>query len=85
MIKSPQILSEAYLKLAKWSFEFKEQLDKSFTAVTKGLYQNSGINLRFSGSTCVSILIVGNKVFCANVGDSRATLARKKEVPSGSG
>jgi hypothetical protein len=28
VIKSPQILSEAYLKLAKWSFEFKEQLDK---------------------------------------------------------
>ena len=28
----------------------------------------------------MSVLIVGNKVFCANVGDSRATLARKKEI-----
>lgn len=38
---------------------------------------NSGIDLYFSGSTCVSVLIVGNKVFCANVGDSRAVLARE--------
>ena len=63
----------------------KEQLDKSFHKVTDGLYKSSGINLRFSGSTCVSILIVGNKVFCANVGDSRATLARKKEITSSNG
>lgn len=48
--------------------------------MTDGLYKTSGINLRFSGSTCVSVLIVGNKVFCANVGDSRATLARRKEI-----
>jgi len=47
------------------------------------LYKSSGINLRFSGSTCVSVLIVGNKVFCANVGDSRATLARRKEITAG--
>jgi len=40
------------------------------------LYTNSGIDIYFSGSTCVSVLIVGNKVFCANVGDSRAVLAR---------
>jgi len=53
--------------------------------VTEGLYKNSGINLRFSGSTCVSVLIVGNKVFCANVGDSRATLARKKEIAGSPG
>ena len=31
------------------------------------------------------MLIVGNKVFCANVGDSRATLARRKEVPGPNG
>ena len=65
------------------STEVKEQLDKSFLRVTEGLYKNSGINLRFSGSTCVSVLIVGNKVFCANVGDSRATLARKKDLGNG--
>jgi len=53
--------------------------------VNDNLYQNSGIDVHFSGSTCVSVLIVGNKVFCANVGDSRAVLARMvnkcKEFP----
>lgn len=60
-------------------------MDKSFLKVTDGLFKTSGINLRFSGSTCVSVLIVGNKVFCANVGDSRATLARRKEFPGANG
>ncbi len=27
----------------------------------------------------MSVLIVGNKIFCANVGDSRAVLARQVE------
>ena len=67
------------------STEVKEQLDKSFNRVTEGLFKSSGINLRFSGSTCVSVLIVGNKVFCANVGDSRATLARRKEITGPNG
>ena len=55
-------------------------MDTSFLKVSDSLYNNSNINLRFSGSTCVSVLIVANKVFCANVGDSRATLARRKEM-----
>ena len=49
----------------------------SFKHTTNLLSNSSGIDLYFSGSTCVSILIVGNKVFCANVGDSRAVLARE--------
>jgi len=48
----------------------------SVTDVENSLVEKSGINLRFSGSTCVAVLIVGNKVFCANVGDSRAMLVR---------
>ena len=28
-IRSPTILSDAYLKMAKWSFEYKESLDKA--------------------------------------------------------
>jgi serine/threonine protein phosphatase PrpC len=44
--------------------------------VQNTLTSDSKINLRFSGSTCVSVLIVGTKVFCANVGDSRAVLVR---------
>ena len=48
----------------------------SFCTVQDLLFRDSKINLRFSGSTCVSILIVGSKVFCSNVGDSRAVLIR---------
>jgi serine/threonine protein phosphatase PrpC len=33
-------------------------------------------DVRFSGSTCVSILTYGKKIFIANVGDSRAIVAR---------
>lgn len=42
------------------------------------------MNLRFSGSTCVSVLIVGTKIFCANVGDSRAVLIRAQQAHSDS-
>ena len=33
-------------------------------------------DVRFSGSTCVSLLTYGKKIFIANVGDSRAIVAR---------
>lgn len=58
------------------SNEVKESLAKSFAFSNQKLYTDSGLDIYFSGSTCVTILIVGNKVFCANVGDSRAVLGR---------
>lgn len=60
------------------SNEVKDALARSFEATNKGLYQDSGIDIYFSGSTCVTVLIVGNKIFCANIGDSRAVLAREQ-------
>ena len=59
------------------SNEVKEALTKSFEITNRALYNDSGIDIYFSGSTCVTVLIVGNKIFCANVGDSRAVLARE--------
>lgn len=59
------------------SNEVKDALARSFEITNKGLYNESGIDVYYSGSTCVSVLIVGNKIFCANVGDSRAVLARE--------
>jgi serine/threonine protein phosphatase PrpC len=58
------------------STEVKEQLRRSFSEVGESLERESRLNLKFSGSTCVSVLIVGTKIFCANVGDSRAVLVR---------
>lgn len=63
------------------STEVKDCLHKSFLNVTERLERDSRINLRFSGSTCVSVLIVGTKLFCANVGDSRAVLVRGLQTP----
>ena len=33
-------------------------------------------DVRFSGSTCTSIITYGRRVYCANVGDSRTILIR---------
>ena len=41
-------------------------------------------DVRFSGSTCTSMITYGRKVYCANVGDSRTILIRASpETPSG--
>lgn len=41
------------------------------------MLNKSEINCDFSGSTCVTSLIVNNYIFTANVGDSRAILCKK--------
>lgn len=38
---------------------------------------NSSLDIAFSGSTLVTTLIHGSSLWCANVGDSRAVLARR--------
>lgn len=35
---------------------------------------SANYDIRFSGSTCVTVLCYGNRVICSNVGDSRALL-----------
>lgn len=34
------------------------------------------MDIRFSGSTCVSIMTLGQKLFCVNVGDSRGIVVK---------
>jgi serine/threonine protein phosphatase PrpC len=36
------------------------------------------IDIKFSGSTCVTLLTLGQKLFCSNVGDSRGIVVKKK-------
>ena len=37
-----------------------------------------GTDVRFSGSTCVSLLTYGRQLYMGNVGDSRAILIKQK-------
>ena len=43
------------------SNEVKDALAKSFEITNRALYNDSGIDIYFSGSTCVTVVIGGNK------------------------
>eukprot|EP00347_Sterkiella_histriomuscorum_P021245 403334691 len=38
---------------------------------------NGNLDVRFSGSTCVTLITLGQKLFCSNVGDSRGIVVKK--------
>lgn len=52
-------------------------MEKAFSDTNKEVYAMVN-DVRFSGSTCVSVLTYGKKVYVANVGDSRAIVIRHK-------
>lgn len=54
-------------------------IKNTFVNVNQKLVENGGINSVFSGSTCVSVIYTPSKLICANIGDSRAVLAKYKE------
>ena len=53
----------------------KNALMKAFEDANKEVYSMVS-DVRFSGSTCTSIITYGKKVYCANVGDSRTIIIR---------
>ena len=61
-------------------------LKKDNYSIIKDIYQkadkkllNQNFNSNFSGSTCVIVFQIGNKLICSNVGDSRAILIYTSE------
>lgn len=52
-------------------------LEQAFEKLYEKLME-SDIDVSYSGSTLVSVLVYGDLVVCANVGDSRAIIANKK-------
>ena len=52
-------------------------MEKAFSDTNREVYAMVN-DVRFSGSTCVSVLTYGKKVYVANVGDSRAIVIRQK-------
>lgn len=55
----------------------RQALISSFQLSEHDLNNNSQIDCSFSGTTCVVLLFVGNKIYSGNAGDSRAILAKK--------
>ena len=49
-------------------------ITKSFTSFNNELITEKEIDSKFSGTTCVSVLLFQDKLICANLGDSRAVL-----------
>ena len=52
-------------------------LRDAFKMTNEALCNTPGLDVRFSGSTCVSVLTFSKKIYVANVGDSRAILIRQ--------
>ena len=58
----------------------KSALSKAYTTLNESICA-SAADTTLSGSTCVSVLLQGRDLYCANVGDSRAVMGSLK--PSG--
>jgi len=51
-------------------------MHNAYLSCNEELFGNNKIDISLSGSTCVSVLTLGQKLFCANVGNSRAILVK---------
>jgi serine/threonine protein phosphatase PrpC len=77
--KLPMVLSkDPAMKKESKDKDIKDALIKAHSKVSDEIMQ-SGIDVNFSGSTCVSVLLRNSSLFCSNVGDSRAVLGRKQD------
>ena len=52
-------------------------LKKAFRHAERDVSKNPDIDSNFSGTTCVMVFQIGEKIICANVGDSRAIIVKE--------
>ena len=57
------------------AYSVEKAIYRAISKLCKGL-QETGIELSFSGSTMITVLLLGSLCICSNVGDSRAVLGR---------
>ena len=62
-----------YLRLKKNDYDL---LKRAFRHAERDLGKKADIDANFSGTTCVTVFQVGEKIICANVGDSRAIMVK---------
>ena len=55
-------------------------LESGFIKTNYDVLSAPGIDVMHSGTTCISALIRGDLLLCANVGDSRAVMGRKGRI-----
>ena len=71
------ILEKNISKIENISFENLENIIRdTFITTNIQLSEDGRIDITYSGSTCVSILLTPKKLICANVGDSRCILGK---------
>ena len=51
-------------------------LKRAFRHAERDISKNADIDANFSGTTCVMVFQIGEKLICANVGDSRAIIVK---------
>ena len=66
-----------YYRLKKNDYDI---LKRAFRHAERDIGKNSDIDANFSGTTCVMVFQVGEKIICANVGDSRAIIVKGNKV-----
>ena len=55
-------------------------LKRAFRHAERDIGKNSDIDANFSGTTCVMVFQIGEKLICANVGDSRAIMVKGNKI-----
>ena len=75
-IKSKKNIESIYLLLKKKNYSFiKNSIKKS----EESLFDSDEIDSSFSGTTCILIFILGNKIISINIGDSRAIMIKENK------
>ncbi|KAF6164475.1 hypothetical protein GIB67_025301 [Kingdonia uniflora] len=74
-----QKLCENLLRNTRFQVDAVEACHASFLATNSQLHSDTSIDDNMSGTTAITILVRGRKIYVANSGDSRAVIAEKRE------
>ena len=85
---SPDIISNLESGIGPNSFLLSNNQTSKYRVITEAFLKTNddldkrNFDVSFSGTTGVTLLLIGNKLICPNVGDSRAIMASYKNASS---